>query len=144
MEIRMKLIITFLTIVLYQNFILGQNRIYYLYNDSINVSLINDINKINKLYPNQSEKIYALISSTYNCETEIVLNNYSKFPNEIKKLIKSTNRFILLKPIKIPLIFYFDNQSNFMKSSKIAHLPNTGYLIKIDCNGNIKFEGHMF
>ncbi len=62
----------------------------------------------------------------------------------IERLIKSTNRFILINSIKIPIIWDLDEQSNIIKNSKFPNLIFTGYLIRLDGYNNVFYEGQLF
>jgi hypothetical protein len=58
---------------------------------------------------------------------------------ELKSLIKKTNRYLILKNYKIPIIFPLDNEYIELRDKNI--LPLGGYLIRIGRNKKILLEG---
>ncbi|MEZ4773268.1 MAG: hypothetical protein R3D00_08795 [Bacteroidia bacterium] len=123
---------------------LKSTRIRYEFPPEINAALKEGTDKLEKLYGNDFNnlKFFAVIFG--DIETNIVINTQYSQPDQIKNLIRSTNRFVFLgRREKLPVIFLSDIHSTLFKEWKLKLIPYGGYIVSLDSENKVKHTGFL-
>ncbi|MDX2304255.1 MAG: hypothetical protein NW226_15735 [Microscillaceae bacterium] len=119
-----------------------QKKILYKYPEHIEEAVANGVDKVYKVgifeHNFDKNKIFVLLSLDNLGQTNILIASYNNFNPEIRKLIDTSNRFLLLDSIsrKLPIAMATDFQAvSYEGFLDLKHVG--GYLIVIDGEYNI-------
>mgnify|MGYP001109442879 CR=1 FL=1 len=86
-------------------------------------------------------KLFVRMYETPN-SVVFIISNFTKYPKNLKRIIKNSNRYLQLDDTRVPVIFDLDRYAGNDKTD-IPVIGIRGYMVELDFRGNLIKKGFI-